>query len=155
MKVVFVAVDLDAVKKLTSFNTASVGDQKAQIQALETWVNDNGGLGGRNMEAVFRLYDADKDSPAAEEQLCNQITQDDKAFAVVLTGQYQPNARPCYAQRQTLMLDAPALTTSSTTSTSYSPTCGRPASPSTTRSPPASSRRWTSRGSSRAPTGSA
>lgn len=106
VKVVFIAVDLDAVQKLTGFKTASVGDQEAQIQALEDWVNDNGGLGGRTMEAVYRLYDAAKDSPAAEEQLCNQITQDDKAFAVVLTGQYQPNARPCYAQRQTLMLDA-------------------------------------------------
>ncbi len=106
VKVVFIAVDLDAVQKLTGFETASVGDQEAQIQALEDWVNDNGGLGGRDMEAVYRLYDAAKDTPAAEEQLCNQITQDDKAFAVVLTGQYQPNARPCYAQRQTLMLDA-------------------------------------------------
>ena len=100
------AVDLDAVKKMTKFNTASVGDQKAQIKALENWVNDHGGLGGKKMEAVFRLYDAQTDSPAAEEQLCNQITQDDKAFAVVMTGQYQTNARPCYAERQTLVLDA-------------------------------------------------
>ncbi|WP_122816844.1 ABC transporter substrate-binding protein [Nocardioides pantholopis] len=106
VKVVFVAVDLDAVQETTGFKTASVGDQKKQIKALETWVNDNGGLGGRKMEAVFRLYDAQADSPAAEEQLCNQITQDDRAFAVVLTGQYQTNARPCYAQRKTLMLDA-------------------------------------------------
>ncbi|MGB0102346.1 MAG: hypothetical protein WBP61_18860 [Nocardioides sp.] len=106
VKVVFVAVDLDAVRKFTGFNTASVGDQKAQIKALEDWVNANGGIGGRQMEAVFRLYDAQSDSPAAEEQLCNQITQDDQAFAIVMTGQYQTNARPCYAQRETLMLDA-------------------------------------------------
>ena len=106
VKVVFVAVDLDAVKKMTGFNTASVGDQKAQVQALEDWVNDNGGIGGKKLDAVFRLYDAQTDSPAAEEQLCNQITQDDQAFAVVMTGQYQTNARPCYAERQTLVLDA-------------------------------------------------
>ncbi|MBA2953592.1 hypothetical protein HZF07_07700 [Nocardioides sp. CGMCC 1.13656] len=106
VKVVFVAVDLDKVKKFTGFKTASVGDQKAQIQALEDWVNDNGGLGGKQMDAVFRLYDAQNDSPAAEEQLCNQITQDDQAFAVVMTGQYQTNARPCYTDRQTLVLDA-------------------------------------------------
>lgn len=106
VKVVFVAVDLDKVKEFTGFETASVGDQEAQIQALEDWVNDNGGLGGRTMDAVFRLYDAQNDSPAAEEQLCNQITQDDQAFAVVMTGQYQTNARPCYADRQTLVLDA-------------------------------------------------
>ncbi len=106
VKVVFVATDLDAVQKQTGFKTESVGDQKAQIKALESWVNENGGLGGRQMKAVYRVYDAVTDSPASEEQLCNQITQDDKAFAVVLTGQYQPNARPCYAQRNTLMLDA-------------------------------------------------
>jgi ABC-type branched-subunit amino acid transport system substrate-binding protein len=106
VKVVFVAVDLDAVQKMTGFQTAPVGDQKKQIQALEDWVNDNGGLGGKKMEAVFRIYDAQSDSPAAEEQLCNKITQDDKAFAVVMTGQYQTNARPCYADRQVLVLDA-------------------------------------------------
>jgi len=106
VKVVFVAVDLDAVKKTTGFNTADVGDQKAQVQALEDWVNDHGGLAGRKLDAIFRLYDASKDTPAAEEQLCNQITQDDKAFAVVMTGQYQTNARPCYTDRQTLVLDA-------------------------------------------------
>ncbi len=106
VKVVFIAVDLDAVKELTGFKTASVGDQEAQIQALEDWVNDNGGLGGRTMEAVFQLYDAQTDSPAAEEQLCNKITQDDKAFAVVMTGQYQTNARPCYANRSTVVMDA-------------------------------------------------
>ena len=121
VKVVFIAVDLDAVQKLTGFETASVGDQEAQIQALEDWVNDNGGLGGREMDAVFRLYDAAKDTPAAEEQLCNQITQDDKAFAVVMTGQYQTNARPCYAERQTLVLDAALMLAMSSTTTSYSP----------------------------------
>lgn len=106
VKVVFIATDLDAVQKTTGFTTESVGDQEAQIEALESWVNDNGGLGGKKMEAVYRVYDAVKDSPATEEQLCNQITQDDQAFAVVLTGQYQPNARPCYARANTLMLDA-------------------------------------------------
>ena len=106
VKVVFIAVDLDAVQKFTGFTTAPVGDQTAQIKALENWVNKNGGLAGRDMEAVFRLYDGQSDSPAAEEQVCNQITQDDKAFAVVMTGQYQTNARPCYAGRQTLVFDA-------------------------------------------------
>ncbi len=102
----YIAVDLDAVKKLTGFNTASVGDQKAQVKALADWVNANGGIGGRKMKANYRLYDAQTDSPAAEEQLCNLVTQDDKAFAVVMTGQYQTNARPCYTDRQTLVLDA-------------------------------------------------
>ncbi|KQW53691.1 hypothetical protein ASC77_05340 [Nocardioides sp. Root1257] len=121
VKVVFVAVDLDAVKKITGFNTASVGDQKAQVQALEDWVNDHGGIAGRKLDAVFRLYDGVKDTPAAEEQLCNQITQDDKAFAVVMTGQYQTNARPCYAERQTLVLDASLYAMSTDYFDQYSP----------------------------------
>ncbi|MEQ6903318.1 hypothetical protein [Nocardioides sp. YIM 152588] len=105
VKVVFVGVDLDAVKKTTGFKNASVGDPEQQVQALEDWVNANGGLGGRELDAVFKLYDASTDSPAAEEQLCNEVTQDERAFAVVLTGQFQSNARPCYAGRETLMLD--------------------------------------------------
>ncbi len=121
VKVVFVAVDLDAVKKVTGFNTASVGDQKAQVQALEDWVNDNGGLHGKKMDAVFRMYDAQTDSPAAEEQLCNKITQDDQAFAVVMTGQYQTNARPCYAERETLVLDASLYAMSQDYFDQYSP----------------------------------
>ncbi|MBS4751424.1 ABC transporter substrate-binding protein [Nocardioides sp. zg-ZUI104] len=105
VKVVFVGVDLDAVKEQTGFKTASVGDPEKQVQVLEDWVNDNGGLGGRKLDAVFKMYDAQTDSPASEEKLCNEVSQDEQAFAVVLLGQYQSNARPCYAQRKTLMLD--------------------------------------------------
>lgn len=121
VKVVFIAVDLDEVKKVTGFKNASVGDQKAQVQALEDWVNDNGGLAGRKLDAVFRLYDASKDTPAAEEQLCNKVTQDDKAFAVVMTGQYQTNARPCYTDRKTLVLDASLYAMSQNYFDTYSP----------------------------------
>ncbi len=98
VKVVFVGVDLEAVAEITGFQVADAGDPEAQVEALEDWVNANGGVGGRQLDAVFSLYDASTDSPAAEEQLCNQVTQDEKAFAVVLTGQFQTNARPCYAQ---------------------------------------------------------
>ncbi|MCD4524383.1 ABC transporter substrate-binding protein [Nocardioides sp. cx-173] len=129
VKVVFVAVDLDAVKKITKFNTAEVGDQEAQVQALEDWVNDHGGLDGRKMDAVFRIYDGRNDTPAAEEQLCNQITQDDRAFAVVMTGQYQTNARPCYADRGTLVLDASLYAMSQDYLDKYSPYLWTPSFP--------------------------
>lgn len=121
VKVVFVGVDLDKVKDLTGFVTADAGDPEKQVQALEDWVNDHGGIGGRTLDAVFRMYDASTDSPAAEEQLCNKITQDDQAFAVVLTGQFQSNARPCYAQRQTLVLDATLVATDDATYDELSP----------------------------------
>jgi ABC-type branched-subunit amino acid transport system substrate-binding protein len=114
VKVVFVGTDLKGVEAITGFVTEDAGDQKKQVEALEKWVNANGGLGDRKMEAVYRLYDAVTDTPATEEQLCKRITQDDKAFAVVLTGQYQPNARPCYQQAKTLMLDAALMASDQT-----------------------------------------
>lgn len=109
VKVVFVGTDLTSVEALTGFVTEDPGSLEDQVQALEDWVNANGGLGGRKLDAVYKLYDGINDSQAAEEQLCNQITQDEKAFAAVLTGQFQTNARPCYAQRKTIALDATLL----------------------------------------------
>ncbi|KHL15795.1 ABC-type branched-subunit amino acid transport system substrate-binding protein [Mumia flava] len=121
VKVVFVGVDLEGVKSITGFQSADAGNPAKQVKALETWVNANGGIGGRTLDAVFRMYDAQVDSPAAEEQLCNKITQDDQAFAVVLTGQFQSNARPCYAQRETLVLDATLVATDEATYAELSP----------------------------------
>ncbi|MGH1564965.1 ABC transporter substrate-binding protein [Mumia sp. DW29H23] len=130
VKVVFVGVDLEAVKKVTGFKTANAGDPEKQVQALEDWVNANGGVGGRKLDAVFRLYDAQNDSAAAEEQLCKRIVQDDKAFAVVLTGQFQDNARPCYAQAKTLVLDATLVATDDATYEKWSPYLWSPSYPS-------------------------
>ena len=129
VKVVFVGVDLKGVQKLTGFKTADAGDPEAQVEALEAWVNANGGIAGRQLDAVFRLYDAQNDSPAAEEQLCNKITQDDQAFAVVLTGQFQSNARPCYAQRETLVLDTTLVATDNATYDELSPYLWSPSFP--------------------------
>jgi hypothetical protein len=119
--VVFVGVDLAKTAALTGFTSVDAGDPRAQVKALETYVNANGGLAGRTMKAVFRSYEASNDSPAAEEKLCNQITQDDRAFAVVLTGQFQSNARPCYAQRRTLVLDATLIANDQATYTKLAP----------------------------------
>ncbi|MGI5184915.1 hypothetical protein ACQEVZ_52555 [Dactylosporangium sp. CA-152071] len=121
VKVVFVGVDLKATASVTGFKTADAGDPARQVKALETWVNANGGVAGRKMVAVYRDYEAADDSPAAEERLCNQVTQDDKAFAVVLTGQFQSNARPCYASRRTLVLDATLVANDQTTFTKLAP----------------------------------
>ncbi|MET7399641.1 hypothetical protein ABZS66_39785 [Dactylosporangium sp. NPDC005572] len=121
VKVVFVGVDLRSTSSITGFRTADAGDGAKQAKALEAWVNANGGIAGRKMTAVYRNYEASDDSPAAEERLCNQITQDDKAFAVVLTGQFQANARPCYAQRRTLVLDATLVADDHDTFTRLSP----------------------------------
>ncbi|MEU5909013.1 hypothetical protein [Micromonospora sp. NPDC047527] len=127
--VVFVGTDLTKTANLTGFNTASAGDPARQMRALESHVNANGGIAGRRMRAVFRNFEASDDSPATEEKLCNQITQDDRAFAVVLTGQLQANARPCYAQRRTLVLDATLITIDQATNERLAPYLFAPAYP--------------------------
>jgi ABC-type branched-subunit amino acid transport system substrate-binding protein len=121
VKVVFIGTDLSKTASLTGFKDPDVGDPRKQVEALATYVNAHGGIAGRKLDAVYENYEASSDSPAAETTLCSKITQDDKAFAVVLTGQLQSNARPCYAQRKTLMLDATLIANDQGTFTSLAP----------------------------------
>ena len=111
VRVDFVTVDLKKVADLTGFQVADAGDPAAQVQALEDWVNAHGGVGDKKLDAVYVRYDASLDSPAAEEQLCKQVTQDHHAFAALLDGQFHDNARPCYAKAGTIMLDATLVST--------------------------------------------
>ncbi|GIE90278.1 hypothetical protein [Actinoplanes regularis] len=121
VKVVFIGTDLGKTASMTGFKQPDVGKPAEQVKALEAYVNAHGGIAGRKLLAVYREYEASSDSPAAETTLCSQITQDDRAFAVVLTGQLQANARPCYAQRRTLMLDATLIADDRATFTQLAP----------------------------------
>ena len=105
VKMAFIYTDLERTANALDFEVPDFGDYEAQILALADWVNANGGIGGRDLEPVVRVFEALQDTPSTEEELCNGITQDDQVFAVVLTGQFQENARPCYAAADTLMLD--------------------------------------------------
>ncbi|MGI9667729.1 MAG: ABC transporter substrate-binding protein [Acidimicrobiia bacterium] len=105
VRVAFIVTDLERVQKALGLDVPSQGDLEAQILAITDYINANGGIGGRTMVPFVRPFDALLDSPTVEEELCNGITQDDQVFAVVMTGQFQDNARPCYAARNTLMLD--------------------------------------------------
>lgn len=102
----FIITDTSAVAQAFGWETPDEGDREAQVRALVDDANARGGIGGRMIDAHIHVFNAITDGPVAEEQLCNAITQDDEAFAVVLTGQFQENARPCYANAKTLMLDA-------------------------------------------------
>jgi hypothetical protein len=97
--------DLGTVSEQLGFASDPLGDPDKQVAALTQWVNANGGLGGRQMDLVKKIYKAETDSPQAEEALCRSWTQDVGAFAVVLTGQLQANARKCYAKGRTVMVD--------------------------------------------------
>ncbi|WP_419918803.1 hypothetical protein [Candidatus Poriferisocius sp.] len=102
----FIVTDTSAVAAAFGWETPDEGDRKAQIEALIDHFNAEGGFAGRQIDAKVTVFNAITDGPVAEEALCNAITQDDKAFAVVMTGQLQENARPCYKNANTLMLDA-------------------------------------------------
>ena len=101
----FIITDTSMIAAAFGWETPDEGDRAAQLQALVAHFNELGGFAGRQIEAKVTVFNAITDGPVAEEALCNAITQDDKAFAVVLTGQFQENARPCYRNANTLMLD--------------------------------------------------
>ena len=102
----FIVTDTSAVAAAFGWETPDEGDREAQIAALVDHFNAQGGIAGRQIEAKITVFNAITDGPVAEEALCNAITQDDKAFVVVMTGQLQENARPCYRNANTLMIDA-------------------------------------------------
>ena len=102
----FIITDTSAVAAAFGWETPDEGDRETQLAAMIDHFNANGGFAGRQIESKVTVFNAITDGPVAEEALCNAITQDDKAFAVVMTGQFQENARPCYHNAKTLMLDA-------------------------------------------------
>jgi len=105
VKIGFIIVDQSQLKQLLQFDSPEVGDVEGQINALVDAVNAEGGIAGKRVEPVIVSYDALTDSPDNEEKLCRTFTEDNPVFAVVLYGQVQSNARPCYAERRTLMID--------------------------------------------------
>ncbi len=105
VKVGFIVLDTKALSEALGLSFVDSGDASAQINALAANVNSRGGIGGRTLVPVIKVFDAFGDNKLKEEQLCKYFTQDEKVFAVVLQGQFQANARPCYAQDKTVMLD--------------------------------------------------
>jgi hypothetical protein len=105
VKVGAIFTDVGTLGATLGFKSDPMGDPDAQVKALTTWVDANGGMGGRKLELVPKVYVASTDSPQAEEALCRSWTQDEKAFAVVITGQLQANARKCYAKGRAVMVD--------------------------------------------------
>lgn len=129
VKIGFIIVDQTQLKKLLRFDSPDVGDVKGQIEALVADANSRGGIGGRTIEPVIVVFDALLDSPDTEEKLCRTFTEDDPVFAVVLYGQVQSNARPCYANRQTLMIDQTFFPVDQKTLEEFSPYLWQPIMP--------------------------
>ena len=105
VKIGFVIVDQKQLGASVGFAVTDTGDESAQITALVDAVNRRGGLANRKIVPIIKVYNAFVDSVVNEEKLCRAFTEDEQVFAVVLNGQFQKNARPCYANAKTLMLD--------------------------------------------------
>ena len=108
VKVGFVISDrgsLGATLGLKVVDSGTPEVRTAGINAIVNAINANGGVGGRTIEPVIKVVQAQQDSPESEEALCRAFTQDAQVFAVYLDGQLQNNARPCYQAGKTIMLD--------------------------------------------------
>ena len=90
----------------TGFVDGESGDAKVQVLAMVKYVNEQGGLAGREIDPVIRVVDSATDSVQQENAVCTGFTEEDKVFAVVLTGIREASARSCFAQANTLMIDA-------------------------------------------------
>ncbi len=101
----FIITDVSMISAALGWEVPDQGDLEAAIEALTTHVNDHGSVAGRSIDARIHVFNAITDDPITEGELCTAITQDDRADFVVLTGQFQENARPCYADARTTMLD--------------------------------------------------
>jgi len=129
IKIGFIIVDQTNLKRLLQFESPDVGDVEGQIEALVAAVNASGGIAGRQVKPVIVVYDALTDSPDNEEKLCRTFTEDDPVFAVVLYGQVQSNARPCYAERSTMMIDQTFYPVDQATLEEFSPYLWQPLMP--------------------------
>jgi len=108
VKVGFVIADRGGISANLGFKTVQPGTvevRTAGINAIVNAINLNGGVGGRQIEPVIRVYQSAEDSPETAEALCRDFTQDAQVFAVYIDGQLQNNARPCYRTNKTIMLD--------------------------------------------------
>jgi hypothetical protein len=104
----FIAVDIGELSQQLGFVNVEDGgypNVSKGIQAIVNYINANGGLGGRQMNATIKPYDATQDSPEYAESVCKSFTQDAQVFIMGFDGQFQNSARPCYRAGRAIMLD--------------------------------------------------
>jgi ABC-type branched-subunit amino acid transport system substrate-binding protein len=73
-------IDYDAIKDFVDFTR---GDQQATAQIFVDDINDNGGIGGRMIEPVYKKYPPIPGQQPDPLSLCTAWTEDDEVFGVL------------------------------------------------------------------------
>jgi ABC-type branched-subunit amino acid transport system substrate-binding protein len=83
-----------------------LGDQPAIFESIVEEINDDGGIGGRQIELRLRLVDG-LSGPEEFQAACLEMTQDFEAFAVILTPAISRDIARCTAvTNETLTMNA-------------------------------------------------
>lgn len=81
VKLGFAIIDYECIAPFVDNNH---GDQDAALDAMVDYVNDNGGILGRTIEPVKRVYcPIDPTAPNGSIAACTAFTEDDEVFAVL------------------------------------------------------------------------
>lgn len=80
IKLGIVIIDYEAIKDFVDFHR---GDQEETAQIFVDEINDNGGVGGRQIEPVFKVYKPVPGQEPSALSLCTALTEDDEVFAVL------------------------------------------------------------------------
>jgi hypothetical protein len=81
VKIGFAVIDYECIAQFVDMNH---GDQDAAIDAMVDYVNNNGGILGRSIEPVKKVYcPIDATAPNGSQALCTSFTDDEEVFAVL------------------------------------------------------------------------
>lgn len=80
LKLGIVMVDYEAIKDFVDFHR---GDQEATAQIFVDWINENGGIGGRQIEPVYRTFNPIPGQEPSSLTTCTELTEDEGVFAVL------------------------------------------------------------------------
>jgi ABC-type branched-subunit amino acid transport system substrate-binding protein len=80
IKVGIAIIDYDAIAEFVDFKR---GDQQATAQVFVDYINENGGVGGRMIEPVYKTYPPIPGMEPSPLALCTAWTEDDEVFAVL------------------------------------------------------------------------
>ncbi|MEX0663249.1 MAG: ABC transporter substrate-binding protein [Acidimicrobiia bacterium] len=80
IKIGIVIVDYESIKDFVDFHR---GDQEETAQIFVDWINDNGGVGGRIIDPVFKTYPPIPGQEPSALSLCTSLTEDEEVFAVL------------------------------------------------------------------------